>query len=668
MQKLGYGHFSTAWLALDTKYGNYVAIKIQKAAQQYIDAAYDEVEILQELGKHNFDKEWIESLKEYYKDDKEKLADIETTENSKVVQLLNSFIYHGQNGRHFCMVFEIVGVTLLELIKRYNYKGIPLPYIRIITKQILIGLDFLHRMCHIIHTDLKPENVLVCLTKDELKEIQATGHLNIQKSDKKKKNKNNISTANTSTNLNDSKINLDEKNQMTGKQARKKRQKFRKKQIKKMEKMGMSPQEIEKKMTEIMKQKKSSIQEKDEENIDVDNFDIDELIERPRISSVPKININGNQKDEDNYQYDEEEDNYLDSNPPYNINIMEYSKNLQRYLKEKTRILHDEDYRRNMIEKNNILTSEVSDQEKSKMMKKLSEKMSRRGPEIDPSIEVKICDIGNACWFNHHFSTIIQTRQYRSPEVILGINYNETSDIWSLACMLFELATGDFLFEPRKGDTFSKNDDHLAQIIEAVGKMPKNFALSGLDSYKYFDKKGKLRRIKNLIYFPIKDILVKKYHFKEKEAKAFSDFLMPMLEYYPDKRASARDLLRHPWLNMPADFDYKISDIEIEKKKMIESNISKEENEEKKKDIFEKDVYDSDSELYGADDEDNNKSDKNTEKEFEEDDSGDDNPDKVLISNFNNSFAEYGQFVDLTSLDRANPQFDKIMTHKLKNI
>ena len=664
MQKLGYGHFSTAWLALDTKYGNYVAIKIQKAAQQYIDAAYDEVEILQELGKHNFDKEWIESLKEYYKDDKEKLADIETTENSKVVQLLNSFIYHGQNGRHFCMVFEIVGVTLLELIKRYNYKGIPLPYIRIITKQILIGLDFLHRMCHIIHTDLKPENVLVCLTKDELKEIQATGHLNIQKSDKKKKNKNNISTANTSTNLNDSKINLDEKNQITGKQARKKRQKFRKKQIKKMEKMGMSPQEIEKKMTEIMKQKKSSIQEKDEENIDVDNFDIDELIERPRISSVPKININGNQKDEDNYQYDEEEDNYLDSNPPYNINIMEYSKNLQRYLKEKTRILHDEDYRRNMIEKNNILTSEVSDQEKSKMMKKLSEKMSRRGPEIDPSIEVKICDIGNACWFNHHFSTIIQTRQYRSPEVILGINYNETSDIWSLACMLFELATGDFLFEPRKGDTFSKNDDHLAQIIEAVGKMPKNFALSGLDSYKYFDKKGKLRRIKNLIYFPIKDILVKKYHFKEKEAKAFSDFLMPMLEYYPEKRASARDLLRHPWLNMPADFDYKISDIEIEKKKMIESNISKEENEEKKKDIFEKDVYDSDSELYGADDEDNNKSDKNTEKEFEEDDSGDDNPDKVLISNFNNSFAEYGQFVDLTSLDRANPQFDKIMTHK----
>ena len=662
MQKLGYGHFSTAWLALDTKYGNYVAIKIQKAAQQYIDAAYDEVEILQELAKHNFDKEWIKSLKEYYKDDKEKLNDIETTENSKVVQLLNSFIYHGQNGRHFCMVFEIVGVTLLELIKRYNYKGIPLPYIRIITKQILIGLDFLHRMCHIIHTDLKPENVLVCLTKDELKEIQANGHLNIQKTDKKKKTKTN-STLDDSKILEDNKI---EKEGMSGKQLRKKRQKFRKKQIKKMEKMGMSPQEIEKKMTEIMNQKKGVIQEKAEENIDVDNFDIDELIERPRVSSIPKININLT-KDDDNYMEEEDEDNYNyfeNPNPLYNINFPEYQKNLQRYIKEKARILHDEEYRRNMIAKNNILTAEVSDIEKSKMMKKLNEKMSRRGPEIDPSIEVKICDIGNACWFNHHFSTIIQTRQYRSPEVILGINYNETSDIWSLACMLFELATGDFLFEPRKGDTFSKNDDHLAQIIEAVGRMPKNFALSGLDSYKYFDKKGNLRRIKKLIYFPIKDILVKKYNFKEKEAQAFSDFLMPMLEYYPDKRASARDLLRHPWLNMPADFDYKISEIEIEKKKMIESNKLKDETEEKKDNNNDKDVYSSDSELYGADDEDNNLSDKNTEKEFEEDDSGDDNPDKIHIPNFNNSFAEYGKFVDLTSLDRANPQFDKIMKPK----
>ncbi len=45
--------------------------------------------------------------------------------------------------------------------------------------------------------------------------------------------------------------------------------------------------------------------------------------------------------------------------------------------------------------------------------------------------------------------------------------------------MLFELITGDFLFEPRKGESYSKNDDHLAQIIELLGKIPKRFAMSG---------------------------------------------------------------------------------------------------------------------------------------------------------------------------------------------
>ena len=69
------------------------------------------------------------------------------------------------------MVFEILGVNLLEIMKRYNYNGIPLPLVRRMTKQILIGLDYLHRKCRIIHTDLKPENVIVSLTRDELQEI-----------------------------------------------------------------------------------------------------------------------------------------------------------------------------------------------------------------------------------------------------------------------------------------------------------------------------------------------------------------------------------------------------------------------------------------------------------------------------------------------------------------
>jgi serine/threonine-protein kinase SRPK3 len=46
IQKIGWGHFSTVWLAKDFKYKNYVALKIQKSAPHYLEAAYDEVEIL----------------------------------------------------------------------------------------------------------------------------------------------------------------------------------------------------------------------------------------------------------------------------------------------------------------------------------------------------------------------------------------------------------------------------------------------------------------------------------------------------------------------------------------------------------------------------------------------------------------------------------------------
>lgn len=63
------------------------------------------------------------------------------------------------------MAFEVLGKNLLSLIKRYNYKGIPIPIVREICRQTLIGLDYLHRICQIIHTDLKPENVVFGLSE-----------------------------------------------------------------------------------------------------------------------------------------------------------------------------------------------------------------------------------------------------------------------------------------------------------------------------------------------------------------------------------------------------------------------------------------------------------------------------------------------------------------------
>jgi serine/threonine-protein kinase SRPK3 len=126
------------------------------------------------------------------------------------------------------------------------------------------------------------------------------------------------------------------------------------------------------------------------------------------------------------------------------------------------------------------------------------------------------------------------------------------------------MVTGDFLFEPRKGGNYDKDDDHLAQMMELLGRMPKNMALSGKHSKKFFNSQGHLRRISGLNYWPLQKVLMEKYRIKEEEALALADFLQPMLAWYPHKRATAQQMLTHSWFNMPPNYDYKYTDKEYE--------------------------------------------------------------------------------------------------------
>lgn len=182
-----------------------------------------------------------------------------------------------------------------------------------------------------------------------------------------------------------------------------------------------------------------------------------------------------------------------------------------------------------------------------------TERPYKQTPKTDPALEpcefeVKIADLGNACWVDKHFTEDIQTRQYRSLEVILGAGYDCSADIWSTACMAFELATGDYLFEPHSGDNYSRDEDHIAHIIELLGSIPPHIIFRGAYATHSFNRKGELLNITGLKPWGLVDVLHEKYEWALDEAEQFADFLKPMLEFDPAKRATASDCLKHPWL------------------------------------------------------------------------------------------------------------------------
>lgn len=155
---------------------------------------------------------------------------------------------------------------------------------------------------------------------------------------------------------------------------------------------------------------------------------------------------------------------------------------------------------------------------------------------------------------------------------MLGIDYDTSADIWSFACMIFELITGDFLFDPRKAKdgSYGKSDDHLAQMIELIGPMPKTFALSGSFFEKFFAQDPTtgqyfFAKIRDLRYNPLELLLTDKFRLKQNEAHQLADFLGLILKWFPSDRASAKQLLSHPWLSMPDDYEPRMTDLEFQK-------------------------------------------------------------------------------------------------------
>mmetsp|Transcript_5784 Transcript_5784/g.16245 ORF Transcript_5784/g.16245 Transcript_5784/m.16245 type:complete len:1133 (+) Transcript_5784:186-3584(+) len=158
--------------------------------------------------------------------------------------------------------------------------------------------------------------------------------------------------------------------------------------------------------------------------------------------------------------------------------------------------------------------------------------------------EVKVIDLGSSCFTTDHLSNYVQSRSYRAPEVILGHTYDQRIDIWSLGCILAELASGYVLFQNDSLATL------LARLIGILGPIPKAMLTGGRYAHRFFTRSGHpYERSPVTGKFQLLKPKVTSLAARVPQTDSgFLEFLSCLLAVDPSTRPTAEQALQHPWL------------------------------------------------------------------------------------------------------------------------
>ncbi|KAI1196868.1 hypothetical protein F5X97DRAFT_197742 [Nemania serpens] len=157
--------------------------------------------------------------------------------------------------------------------------------------------------------------------------------------------------------------------------------------------------------------------------------------------------------------------------------------------------------------------------------------------------EIKVIDFGSSCFENEKVYTYIQSRFYRSPEVILGMTYGLPIDMWSLGCILAELYTGVPIF-PGENE-----QEQLACIMEVFGPPEKHLIEKSTRKKIFFDSMGKPRltvSTKGRRRRPSSKTLQQAIKCDD---EPFLDFLARCLRWDPDRRIRPEEAIRHEFIS-----------------------------------------------------------------------------------------------------------------------
>ncbi|KAK6626822.1 hypothetical protein RUM43_003356 [Polyplax serrata] len=214
---------------------------------------------------------------------------------------------------------------------------------------------------------------------------------------------------------------------------------------------------------------------------------------------------------------------------------LEHVRHITYQLCYSVKFLHDNKLTHTDLKPENILFVDSSYETIYNAKKKREVKRVKRS-------DVRLIDFGSATFDHEHHSTIVSTRHYRAPEVILELGWTQPCDVWSIGCIMFELYLGITLFQTHD------NREHLAMMERILGTVPYKMARKTKTKYFYhgkleWDEKSCAGRYvrencKPLHRYKVAD--------DEEHAQLF-DLMERMLEYDPSQRICLGDALRHPF-------------------------------------------------------------------------------------------------------------------------
>ncbi|XP_058877320.1 dual specificity protein kinase CLK2-like isoform X3 [Acipenser ruthenus] len=158
---------------------------------------------------------------------------------------------------------------------------------------------------------------------------------------------------------------------------------------------------------------------------------------------------------------------------------------------------------------------------------------------------VRVVDFGSATFDHEHHSTIVSTRHYRAPEVILELGWTQPCDVWSIGSIVFEYYLGITLFQTHD------NREHLAMMERILGPIPSRM-IRKTRQQKYFyhgrldwDENSSAGRYVRENCKPLRRYMLS----EAEDHHLLFDLIESMLEFEPSKRLSLADSLKHPFFS-----------------------------------------------------------------------------------------------------------------------